>query len=504
MIKVETVLTATPVVLEKIPDSRSLYDEMGKVIQGLDDICRAANVYTHDNIATRLPDSTHNDSQHELIMATVTTKISAAIRQSLEAVKTYIVPSCDKIEQAIKDVGGSHTTEDLMFAKLYIDFIHVGDDFFTSPVFPDAPDEKYGNDVLFSTDNIVNLGVWPKLDYASILDIIPEANDYPELVGALSDSNAVEQAWAALGQHSFWLGTTGKELNAKNVSVTTELKSLIVLTLLVNKFASLEDPFNGVTEISLDDYRRKIESTKRFLNTVLYFTRRRLAVAMASGVAVVKSDLKYDKCTEEQSQFFGTDVLNGGCQVIYGDVVAEFFANSQNYSLSEAIVGMLVSEAKGTISKSTGFLTNTPYYTGVAKTYIKDLSMAVTNNITVSTKKAITRAINELANSPLWAEMLSEEGKYKNLAYRLEDLIKEKGGIIEPLLVPSINKRIRCGELCVANTIVSVVFAEVLGLPIAASILRNNISSEHLSVMQQRKRLAKAITRYVVESFIKK
>lgn len=503
MIKTETVLTATPVVLKVLPEDYSLHDHVGNVVKGLDEIAAAYGRYTLDNIATALPVATHDESQHELIMAECTTKIAGAIRQSLNAIKTYVIPSCDKIEKAIKSVGGEHTTEDLMFAKLYLDFVHIGNEFFESPVFPDAPDAGYGSDVLYNVENITKLGIWPELSYSDILDYIPEANNYPELVGALSDSDAVQQAWKALGKPSYWLGTVGSSLNAKNVEVVNHLKPLIVLTLLVNKFASMEDPAKGVTDISLEEYRAKMNSTKRFLNTVLYYTRRRLGLALAGGIVTIKNDLKFEECTDYKSQFFGTHVLNGGCTVVYNDSIAEYFAHSPTYSLSEIAVGMLLSDAKGMRPKAVGFLANVPFYDGVVKTYIKDLSIAVNRNIDVSSKKAITHAIGELANSPLWAEYLSQEGKYKNLGYRLEDLLKEHGGIIDMLCVPGINKRIRCGELCVANTEASVVFAKAIGAPIAAEILRKNISSEHLSIERQRKVMAKAITHYIVNMLTK-
>lgn len=505
MINIKDVLTATPVVLERIPGNVQLSSNVGPLIQGLNAASISIDGYTLDNIATKLPEETKESSEHDELMNASAVKIATVIRESLNAIRTYIIPSCDLIQKKICSVGTPDSITDMIFGKLFLNFYHLPNSFFESPIFPTEPDARYRNGVLYSSSNLTKLGDWPEKSYEEILPLLSAAANYPELHAALQDKKAVEGAWDALGKPAYWLGTQHTNLDPRNVDISPrDLNKLIVLSLLVNKFAGEEDPQKGVTNVSLEEYRDGLLKTKAFLNTVLYYAKTRYATRLGNGLIIADSDVKYEKCAIKESHFFGSNVLNGGAVVVYNDTLADYFGNSDDYSLSGIVTGILYAQLSGKRIPTGDFLSLLPFYKEAEQEYAAALSTTVIVNIRNATAEHINSALSELANGPLWKDYLSEDGKYQNLFYRLDDLIKANGGITQALLLPSVIDSIRKGEVAVANTIVAPVLAEVLGAPIAAEILRNNIQTEATSPERQRKLAGKAIAKVVVEKLLAK
>lgn len=503
MIRIEEVLTATPIVLEKLPKNFSLAEKANGIILGLNQSSIKATGYTLDDIATELPKITEKDSEHDVLVKEVTERVAGTISSSLKIIKDFVIPSCDHIEKRIKEIGSASTLKDMIHSKLLLKFYNVPNSFFESPIFPNAPDEDYSKGILFSVTNFTNLGQWPELGYEEILDLISPATKYPELKSTLEDKNSVLKAWNSLGKIPYWLELSGTDIDVRSVETTIDkINPLIVLTLILNKLNLDDNPFPGVTGISLDNYRTCISRLKRFVSTLLSFSKDRLANRLAKGVYLETKDIKLEVCTDTQSQFLGADVLSGQVCVVYNDDVSSFIANSDIYSLSSIVTGMIYANQKRIREPNSDFISNFDFYNQLNNEYTESLKTKVIVNSRNAAARQLNLAINELANGDLWGDYLSEEGKYVNLTYRFEDLIKANGGIANQLLADNVVDDIVSDRLKVANTSVAPVLADVIGAPIAAEILRDNINNGQISAEEQRKLLGKAIARLIVRKLL--
>lgn len=503
MLRVEDVLTATPVVLEKIPKEFSLSEKANGIIQGLNASCVSLDGYSLDDIATKLPANTKEGSEHDMLMNETITKVAGAIGESLRVIKDCVIPSCDIIEKRIKEIGSVATLKDLIYAKLLLKFYNVPNTFFDSPLFPSAPDNDYGKGVLFSVNNFTALGTWPEKSYEEILQFISPASSFPELQVALQDQNAVLKAWGSLGNIPYWLNLSGVDVDARRVNTGIgTINTLIVLTLIVNKLTLDDNPYAGVTNVGLENYRLYLGRIKRFLETLLCYAKQRLTSALANGLYLEAHNVKLEQCVDNQSQFFGGDVLSGEVCVVYNDTIADFISNSDDYSLTSIVTGMLYAEAKGMKPPAGDLINNFSFYKDAELQYSEPLKTKVIVNVRNSASNQINTALHELANGVLWKDYLSEDGKYPNPAYRLDDLIKLNGGFINKVLVDSVIDDIRTDKLKVANTAVAPVLADVLGAPIAAEILRDNMNNGQMSAEQQRKLLGKAVAKVVARKLL--
>lgn len=504
MISTEQVLTATPVVLEKLSGEVNLAKRANPIVHGLNQsTAKWLEKYTLSNIATDLPKHTAGvDSEHSELLALTTNRISESIRASLRAIRERVIPSCDAIEHNIIKMGNLSNIYDLIFNKLYLKFHFISQTLFDSHLFPQTVPEQYRDGVGFTTANITELGTWPQKSYEEIKALLQSATHYPEFYDALNDRDSVLAAWNSLGRPVDWLKTFNDVVTPAAIGVKfTDLNKLIALTLMVNRFATDDDPMVGVTGVSLSDYRAKLLNTKRFLEAVLFHFKRRYQIGLANGLSVDQSDVKYEKCVDDRSPFFNAYVANGGVEILYTESLSDFFANSDEFSLSTVVLGMVVSTQRKRRPPCETLLDNLKFYTEVATQYANELRQIVSENGKIATAKAVKEAIHQLAHSELWKPLLQAHGQ--NLAWELEKRLTEAGGIVDTLMRPTVYQRIQAGELRVANTAVAVVFAKVSGYPIAASILAKNINSTAvLSEQQQRKLLAKSLTHYIVSTLL--
>lgn len=504
MISTEHVLTATPVVLEKIPATMRLSKNANSIVHGLDlSTAKWLDKYTLSNIATELVKNTAGeDSEHSELVNLTTAKISTAIRTSLTAIRERIIPSCDVIEQNIIKMGNLSNIYDLIFNKLYVKFHFVSQALFDSHLFPQAVPEQYRDGVGFTTANITELGQWPQKPYEEIKALLQSAAHYPEFYDVINDRDSVLAAWNSLGRPVDWLKTFNDVITPAGVLAKfTDLNKLVALTLLVNRLVADDDPVAGVTGIALSDYRKKLLNTKRFLEAVLFHFKRRYQVGLANGLRVDQSDVKFEKCVDDRSPFFNALVASGCVEVVYTESLSDFIANSDEYSLSTIVLGIVIATQRKRTPPCDTLLDNLKFYTETATQYASELRYTVGENGKIATAKAVKDSIHQLAHSELWKTQLQPYGQ--NLAWELEKRLTEAGGIVETLMRPDTYQRIQAGELRVANTPVVVTFAKAAGYPIAATILAKNINNTSgLNEQQQRKLLAKSLAYYVVSTLL--
>lgn len=506
MIKTNDVLTATAVVVEKIPAQFKLSDNVNPIITGLNTACVSASGYNLDNIAVQLPEHTKEKSEHTELVDTTVTQVSAAIRDSLGLIRTHVIPACDNIENKIKNIGKTDSIIEMILSKLVIRFNYIPTDFFASPVFPNQYDENYQRGMKFTTSNLKMLGNWPEKTYEEIRAYISAVGSYPELHFALGDKHAMEGAWKTLSGDNYWLHLTGESVDPTTIDITpNKVKTLVALSLIVNKLVTDDDPYPGVTNIGLDEYRLKLRRVKGFLNTLLYLTKRRYTNSMPNGLMLEERDIKLERCEEKDSPFYGGMVLSGYVNVTYEDTISNFFSNSDDYSLSAIIVGMLYARANKILLTGANLIERLPDYKKAEEDYVKSIKPYVLKNTRIGAGAKLKEAFFELADGQ-WKEVLINinGGDSRNLPYVLEKCVTERStDIIAYLTSPGVVNRIRDGKLRVANTPIAAVFASVLGSPIAAEILRDNISEEEIPPERQRKILGKAVADCVIRRLLK-
>lgn len=508
MISIEQVLTATPVVLEKVPASFNLADKANPILNGLNlTTAKLLEKYTLNNIATDLPKNTEGaDSEHSELLEATAERIAAAVRSSLTAIKERVIPSCDVVEENIIKIGNLSNIYDLIFNKLYLKFNYISQSLFESYLFPSSIPEQYRDGVAFTTSNLTDLGHWPQKDYDEIISLIKPAMQYPEFYNALNDRASVMAAWNSIGRPVDWLKTFNDTISPAMAQVKfTDLNKLVILVLLINRFVADDDPVKGVTNIDLSTYRQKLLNTKRFLEAVLFHFKKRYQVGLVNGLNVNQSEVKYEKCVDDRSPFFGSTVASGGVEIVYTEAISDFISNSDEYSLSTIVLGIVISTQNKVKPPCDTLLDNLKFYTDTATQYAMSLKNTVANNGKIAVAKAVKDSIHQLAHSELWKDFLSQHASSQNLAWELEKRLNENGDINKTLMIPNVYQKIQAGELRVANTQVAVVFAKALGVPIAAEILSRNMNNGHaFSEEKQRKMLAKSLAHYIITTLLKK
>lgn len=506
MISQKAVLTATPVVLERVPAGVKLYDKTSEIVQGLTNATLSVEGYTLDNIATELPENTKEASEHSTQLELVVESIAPIIRQSMSAIAKYVIPTCDRFEAALKQSFDQDKLMDYVFGYANINPFIVSRSLMNSIVFDVTPDPDLLNGMLYSYPDLDNVSV-KEYTAGAVKGLVAEVINTPELSKVFESEEDVLGGFEALFRPVWWLvgnNPNGKSIDVRNIVIEpVHLNKLIILNTLLYKLSSLDEPLDGILGLSLEDYRRHIASLKRYISTLMVLTKRRITMLLEQGIVFAKANsYGYDFINDEYSSFNKARVIRGDIGVYVSEEVLDFFSESDTYSLSETVLGMILAKEKNVSFPSNGILERVPAYAELLKQYYEELRTALSNNIRTCSKNALRDAVIDLANNGLWKDYLDGiEGQ--NNTSKFESLLEKEGGYLDILTNPSFVSSVVSGNRRIANTVVAVRLANALGAPIAAEILENSLSVDASSQEEQRINLAKSIAKAVVSKLLK-
>lgn len=503
MIKQETVLTATSIVLERVDNSVSISDSCGPLIHGLNQSVLSLEGYTLDNLATDIPKNTGEGSEHTVLIEESANSISAIVRASLGVIGTHIIPACDALENTLKDLYSKNQTIDYIFRELRITPTYLNIDLLKSPVFQIEPDSEFQSGVGFNT-NTTKMGTWPELSAPEIANLCKEALSYPEIVEVFSNEEDVKRGYSAIHTLPYWLFKNTDVTRVQDVKLEVkDLHRLIVTSVILHKLDSMEQPLDGVDGITLEDYRANISRLKRFVKTVLYRARTTLEIFAQRGIEIVNDETKYEVCKDEYSPFTGLKILTGEVEVVYTKEIEDFFESSTEASLTEVVAGMALLRKANSDASGDNFLGRVSGYMGAWKTYLQNVDAGLVGNIRRVGTQRIGETLKRIANEGVWKDFLDNaEGGMANVV-KLQNALNAAGGYAEVLTSPSFIADVIDGRKRVAGSIIAPRLAKVLGVPLAEKILIENINEDCSCQEKQRKALSRAMVKVVLEYMMK-
>lgn len=505
MIKQETVLTATPIALERVPQSFKLYDRVNPIIQGLTNATLSVDGYSMDDIAVKLPKNTEGECEHTELMGGVVDRIAPIIRQSMTAISECVIPTCDRLEKALKSCSDRNKLIDYVFDYFRIEPTVIPRALMESMAFDVTPDSDMLNGMLYSFPDFPAITV-PDLTAAEIRGLASQALVYPELVEVFNDDESVKCGYHAIFDAPYWLFQgDSKKVDVRRLEIEpANLNSLIVMNVLLYKLTADDEPLKDLMGIELEQYRRHLASLKRLVSTLMVLTKKRLNILISQGIVIDKRKVTYSVGKDDSySSFNKAYVVSGNAGVFVSEEVLEFLSSSDKYSLTEVVLGMLLHEfTKAPFIPGNGVMDRIPGYAELTEKYYTSLGIVLSNNIKVTARNAINDAIIELASGPIWKEYLDGQDGLNNVS-KLEKILAADSGYLEMLTSPTFISKVVSDNLRIANTVIAPRLANGLGAPIAAEILENNMHEDCTSQEKQRKILAKAIAKVVVCKLLK-
>lgn len=507
MIKQDVVLTATPIALERIPQTFRLFDKVNPVIQGLSSTALSMEGYTLNDIATKLPENTDGESEHTQLQAASVDRIAPVIRQSLSAISHYVIPTCDTLEKALKQCPDRNRLIDYVFNSFQIKPLVLDRNLLNSIVFDIEPDSDLLNGMLFTPAVSTNTHSiqFPELTATEIRALVKESLSYPEIAEVFEDNEIVESAFRTIWNTNYWLYKGNhKQIDVRSIEIDADdLYKLIAMNVILFKLDSDEDPIGDLTGIDLETYRRHISSLKRFIKTLMITTKRRLNIFMDQGLSILNRTATFDLNTDEYSPFNGTKVISGSVNVFVSKEMAEYFNNSEEFSLTEMTLGLVLNGFSfGEVAKQSNIVERFPSLTTTVQNYYQTLSNALNKNIRVAAKQIIQDTIISLANGPVWKDYLDSLEGTSN-TNKLEKILNTGGeNYNEMLTSPHFIGEVISGRIRIANTMLAVRISNGIGAPIAAEILENNLNEDCSCEEKQRKVLAKSIAKVVIKKLM--
>lgn len=492
MIKQNTVLVATPIAEEATEKNISLHDKCGDIVKGLNETTVSIDGFTKDNIAVDLPEYTALVEDHTEVMEVVTDSLAASIRAALEGISLYVKPMLGEIEREIKRSIDPSSALDFIFNKIRIKTVNIEPEVFNSPFYPSKFPAGWDINSTVNSDDMIK-GFWPDISKDKLYDFIHV--DVKSLSPFFESKDEIHDVYVEYFVEktifNFFDGQgTVKFSNLENVSFL-KFKRLMILSLMVNRFLAEDDPIEGVSNISLEDYRTVLSVTKNALECSLFMFKQIWEVKAKSGIAIISQDTKI---IEEPDLPFG--FLTGEIVVGYNNTILKMFAEQESLSFSEFIVGWAYAKARDYAVND--FITNKETIVSAFQEYLTDIK----ENLRVSKSKigydGAVVAINNLYNNTSFQPVIENiESSFAPANRMLESLSKHvdlKGFFGNQDLLDKIAK----GECSLMDTVLSPTLCRIIGYGIAEEILMLNITPTKDSIKDQRKKLSESIDKIIV------
>lgn len=511
MIKQETIISATPIALN-IPSTINLSEKIGSIIKGLNSSVVSMEGYDLDNITTKLAEETKDDSEHTLLLDSVSTEIAGVIRQSNYSIGKYIIPICNEIQHAISYAHTPDKIENDIFQDVLINYINIEPEIFDASFYPNTPSKVYNNGVLLTASNI-DIGTLPERTGEELSSYVKGSLNIPELEPYLSDNELLSKAWNILNNKNLlnfldFKSSDGQTVDLNKVNYDfNKFGVFVCASLIVNKLFSEEGPLEGTRGVTLEEYENHLSSLKEAFNQILYNYKIRAKSIIGRGVVILNDNTNYTLNDNEDSYFYKAKDLYGNITVGYTNAALDLFSNSDKYGLPEVILGMVISKKEGTNAIAlTTPLTNLDLFTDVYNSYKNSLSNASLMNMKNLLKRRIDDKFIEIVKNKDIKEYLENlEGVNEKtpLNVRLKNLLLKEFDYNELLTNAIFIKNLNERGLKLFNTDFAVKLANALGAPIAARIIQiSNNTPPCGCEKEQRMNVTKAIATVIIEKLM--
>lgn len=504
MIKQQTVLMATPLALMATEKGLDLHEMSSDIIKGLNETTASIVSFTEDNIATELPDYTAVVKDHTEVMDATTTIVADTIRGSLYTISKMIKPILTETEKRLRDAISADSAVETILSNIQLEMINIEPAFLNSFFYPQEPAASFQGIESIRLSDLLQ-GAYPRMTGTELVDLI--SLDVPDLQPFFSNPAEVESVYNALFVDKYFYGIFNPDVVSNGVAKIasplnyrfSSFRTLVIGTLILNKLTSMDDPIDGVTGVSLDEYRTSLRVTRDLFTTMLWHFKQIWEQRASAGIVIIDNGLQYQPTRDGVTGNLA--IIQGPLTIGYNNAILNMFADSDQLSLSEYVMGFVY--AKFREYKVKDIITDKDVVVNAWREYQGDVNAALVVNKGTNARRIFTQVMEALSADENYVPAL--EIMEDNLPLSQRALARVNANIsLEAFFnnVPLLDAVLR-GNNSLMNTSLAVVLADVFDSPIAHEILSINAKSPAATKEQQRKALSHAIDQVIVKRLFK-
>lgn len=503
MIKQQTVLMATPIALLATEKGIDLHDKANDIIKGLDETTANIVSFTEDNIAVELPEYTALVPEHGEVLEATATIVADTIRGSLEAISKIIKPILVETETRLKDSITPDSAVECILDQISLEMVNVEPGFLASVYYPQAPADSLKAIQTIGLGSLFQ-GNYPQMSGQELLDLI--AIDVPDLQPFFANAKEVEDIYKSLFVEKYYYTLFNNDAIKDGVlNIASPLnyrfdsfRTLVIGSLLLNKLVTMDDPLDGVTGVSLDDYRASLRMTRDLFTTMLWNFKQIWEQRAAAGIVVIDNEIRYQPGNGPTGDLA---MLQGKLVIGYNNAVLTMFADSDQLSLSEYVLGFIYAKFRDYRVKD--IITDKEIVVDAWKEYQSDVTAALVLNKSANAVKIFSTVLDSLSGKEEYLPIIETMEDNIPLSQRVMSRVNALADIKLFFSNTGLLDAILRGNNRLMNTQLAVVLAEVFDFPIAREILLHNASQPAGTLEQQRKHLSRAIDSVIISRLLK-
>lgn len=481
MISLNSILVAQPIALSLQESEANIFDRSSDFVKSLCELSTGVESLTPENLATTIPQATDATSDHSIMQAQAIEKIAEGVNNSFLQIRQYLRPLDVAIREAISDYYAPDSGIEAIHNAFYVTYVELEHPFYTSSLFPTAtpsPSIDYNNYSLDMLSRYANK--FPSLNVEKMGDLLSSTSD--EFM-AMFEMEEMTRDYNNFISGGYWTElfpvVNGK---LKFDSPVMDVKCLVNLHILASRLNVSEDVIEGVTGMSLEDYRIFVH---QLLNITIYALQR----IRNTHQTLAQTDLPILKL--EVGEYDKNGTFSGYMKVGLTDKAINAF-DSSDISLSEALIGYTKAKKDANGTTLPPLMDDLKTYADVYRAYVKDVSLRLAEGAESRVRRIVEEKVNEFqkTHSELQTnfESMNDDLPYRRLCTAIsEDINRFMGGYL--------NNCIR-GNMStyeyLAKPAIAIAVAKKLGMTFSAHILENSIVTSDMTLEQQRAKLAEA------------
>ncbi|QZA70739.1 hypothetical protein AH04_266 [Erwinia phage AH04] len=504
MIKQQTVLMATPIAALATEKGIDLHEAASDIIKGLDETTSNIVSFTPDNIAVELPDYTGLVPEHTEVMDAATTMVADAIRGALYVISQNVKPILSEVEQRLRDSISADSAVETILSNVQLEMVNVEPAFLNSYFYPTEPAPAFRDIQTVRMSDLLQ-GSYPRMSGAELVDLI--AVDVPDLQPFFMDPAEVERVYSSLFVEKYFYSVFSPNAVSNGVAnITSPLnyrfdsfRSLVIGTLILNKLTSMDDPIDGVTGISLEDYRVSLRVTRDLFGTMLWHFKQIWEQRAAAGIVVIDNGLQYKPLSDSSTG--DLPVIKGPLVIGYNNAILTMFADSDQLSLSEYVLGFVYAKFREYRVKD--IITDKDIVVEAWREYQNDVSTALMANKGANARRVFRQVMESLAGKEEYKPLLEIMEDNLPMTQRALSRVTQAIDLNVFFNNTALLDAVLRGNNSLMNTQLAVVLADVFDSPLAREILVINAKNPAGTLEQQRKALSHAIDQVIIKRLLK-
>lgn len=504
MIRQSTVLAMAPIAIELANKGINISENVGDMIKGLNEASLGLAQYTDETVAVDLPENTKENTEHSDIQSVIYPSIAAVIRSSLGVISKNVKPILVRADELIRQSVGTNSNLDAILQHVRIDMTNMEPEFLVSSMCPSTIPPSFANAPNIKTGDMV-VGNWPVCENAEeLVDMIRV--DHPALYTFFSNPEEIREVYNNFFANKyFWAIFDSRSRDGDLINVLNQnhykfssFRAMVILSLLVNKFRSMDTPFAGVMGVSLEDYRVNLNLLRDLTNTILARFRALWLERAKAGLVILDDDTEFKAASYGVLE--GLPVIQGTIRIGYNNAMLDVFAENEEESIIDYAIGYVYARQRGYNVKDV--VTDRDVIVNAMKEYCGDVNTFARGAQLKIAIEAVQTATREFSAKPENQAVLDLIKIDVPAANKISVAINKEVDLRILLDTPSFIDDIAKNEASLMSSPLAVTLAGVFGSPIAAEILKSNLNSGTATQEQQRKRLTGSIVSAIINRLV--